>query len=69
VGVSVSVPATGGGVVICDLGGWVRIVCSGTVGDSGVVSVGSCGERARGVLGKTLSRTKSGLLELVIESK
>ncbi|GJT78616.1 hypothetical protein Tco_1045341 [Tanacetum coccineum] len=58
VGVSVSVPATGEGVVICDLGGWVRIVCSGTVGDSGVVSVGSCGGRARGVLRKTLSRTK-----------
>ncbi|GJQ95572.1 hypothetical protein Tco_0006711 [Tanacetum coccineum] len=40
------------------IGGWVRIVCSGKVGASGVVCVGSCGGRARGVLGKTLSRTK-----------
>ncbi|GJR75340.1 hypothetical protein Tco_0087705, partial [Tanacetum coccineum] len=69
VGVSVSVLATGGGVVTYDLGGWVRIVCSRTVGDSGDVSVGSGGGRARGVLGKTLSRMKSSLLELVIESK
>ncbi|GJS17531.1 zinc finger BED domain-containing protein DAYSLEEPER-like protein [Tanacetum coccineum] len=72
-GISILVSTTGNlevrGVVICVLNKCAKIVCSKS-SDSLVfglgASIGSGGGRVRAGLGKTLSRIKSGILELVI---